>query len=437
MREEKSVMEGPLLLRRGFVFVSKKYCRLVSNQFFVFPNEEDTAAETIAMIDSDCDVQIESKDRFTLTSSDGLSLTFQASSSSEMLRWVLEFRACAFTNSRMSMSMFTVVSVLGRGRFSKVLLCRRKDTGELVAIKTCEKATLIERKKVDMVLSEKNILVKIQHPFIVGIKFAFQTRSKFYIGLEYMPGGDLFHLLSRHLVLPIDDVKLYVAELALALQALHESNIVYRDLKPENVMIDKDGHLKIADFGMSRELREDDDDLSFCGTCEYLAPEIVKREHYSFGVDWWTLGVMTYELLFGTSPFAKPGANPKVVLRRILTYQPEFKSTAPPDVVEFITGLLSKNPGDRWGFDEIQSSSWYSGWNWDDVINKRIHPSHVPRIASDDDLAHFDSQFTSEKPSDCDFFEGADQRKLPRIPGFSFPGFMPTPPAVSLATTEE
>ena len=147
-------MEGPLFQRWSFGFVSRRYCRLVENQLFVLPNEEATAAETILLIDSECKIEIETKDKFTLTSSDGVSLSFQASSPSEMLKWVLEFRACAFMNARMSMSMFTVVSVLGRGKFGKVLLCRRNDTSELVAIKTLEKASLVEKKKIYMVLLE-------------------------------------------------------------------------------------------------------------------------------------------------------------------------------------------------------------------------------------------------------------------------------------------
>ena len=428
-------MEGPLFQRWSFGFVSKRYCRLVANQLFVFRNEEATAAETILLIDSECKISIETKDKFTLTSSDGVSLSFQASSPSEMLKWVLEFRACAFMNARMSMSMFTVVSVLGRGKFGKVLLCRRNDTSELVAIKTLEKASLVEKKKIYMVLSEKNILLKIQHPFIVGIKFAFQTRERFYIGLEYCPGGDLFHHLSLRLALPLEDVKLYIGELACALEAMHQANVVYRDLKPENVLIDRDGHLKIADFGMSKELR-DDEELSFCGTCEYLAPEVVRKEHYGFEVDWWALGIMTYELMFGKSPFVVAGGNYVDIFRKILHSEPQYSEKAPAEVVEFINGLLTKNPSERWGFEEIKASCLYSGWNWDDLIQKRIRPSHVPRIRSDDDLVHFDSQFTNEDPETADESEVSDPRTLPRIPGFSFPGHMPPRPVV-LATEEE
>jgi serine/threonine protein kinase len=229
-----------------------------------------------------------------------------------MAHWLFQLRSCAFTNQKMSLEMFTFVGTLGEGHFGRVGLYAHRDTGELIAIKMINKARMVEDHRVKFVMAERNILTKARHPFIVTLKFAFQTPTTFYLGLEYVPGGDLYHRLDLALALPLDEVKFYVSEIALALHYLHSIGIIYRDLKPENVLLDGDGHIKLTDFGVSRELGEDVMARSICGTLDYLAPEVVSRQPYSFALDWWSLGVVTYQMLFGETPSQEGPAMPEL-----------------------------------------------------------------------------------------------------------------------------
>ena len=195
----------------------------------------------------------------------------------------------------LSMDAFEIVSVLGRGFFGKVMLVRYKATDALFAVKTVRKKGLVESKKQESVLLERNILMKVDNPFIVNLCFSFQTASKFYLGLEYVPGGELFFHMKKRGRWPKSEVRLYVAEIALALDYLHSKKVVYRDLKPENLLLDERGHIKLTDFGLSAELTESDEKLEqVSGSIPYLAPEMVLRLGYSFPVDWWALGVLCY-----------------------------------------------------------------------------------------------------------------------------------------------
>ena len=202
--------------------------------------------------------------RFRILQPNGDNEIFECENNDLMMRWVLALRGCTFVNPDISMAQFNILAVLGRGYYGKVMLCENKTTKEIYAIKTIHKSRLIQSNKVHTVIAERNILTKAQHPFIVSLKFAFQTPSKFYLGLEYAPGGELYFHLQRRGTFPKKDVCLYMAEIALALDYLHKNNILYRDIKPENILLDEKGHIKITDFGLSKFLHYDTRDKC-CG----------------------------------------------------------------------------------------------------------------------------------------------------------------------------
>jgi hypothetical protein len=376
----RALMEGALERKTALGFRSKRYCKLIDNQFFMFKSPDYRGLEEVIQIGSDCRIEVVDGNKFRLAPPCKDPVIFQAETCDEMMRWLFEIRACAFTNPKMSTGMFSVIACVGRGHFGRVLLCEQKATGEQVALKVIGKAPMIQRKKVKFVMAERNILSKVRSPFIVALKFAFQTPANFILGLEYVPGGDMYHQLERVLSFTLPEAKFYIAEIACALDRLHQFGIIYRDLKPENVLFDADGHIKLTDFGLSRELGDDGTAKSFCGTLEYVAPEMAASWAYAFAVDWWSLGVMTYEMLYGRTPFAGQDDPEAQVLRHIRTNEPKFPRDAHPDVVSFVNMLLEKDPARRAAFAEVRNSKLFEGTDWNDVADRRLVPSFRPDV---------------------------------------------------------
>eukprot|EP01102_Stenamoeba_stenopodia_P008101 TRINITY_DN2301_c0_g1_i3.p1 TRINITY_DN2301_c0_g1~~TRINITY_DN2301_c0_g1_i3.p1 ORF type:complete len:296 (-),score=67.21 TRINITY_DN2301_c0_g1_i3:548-1435(-) len=202
------------------------------------------------------------------------------------------------TKEKITKDDFELLTVIGKGSFGKVLQVRKKDTGKIYAMKVLRKEAIVQRKQVAHTKAEKSILAKIQHPFIVGLHYAFQTEEKLYMVLDFVNGGELFFHLKREGKFSEQRVRIYAAEIACALSHLHSFGIVYRDLKPENILLDSEGHICITDFGLSKEIQSEDTH-TFCGTPEYLAPEILKGQGHGTPVDWWSLGTLIYEMLTG------------------------------------------------------------------------------------------------------------------------------------------
>jgi serine/threonine protein kinase len=301
--------------------------------------------------------------------------------------------------SGLSMADFQILYVLGRGSYGKVQLCKRLNSGELVAIKTVHKSKLVASRKIHTVFNERNILMKSRHPFIVDFAFTFQSETKVYLGLEYVAGGDLFgHLQKRHQI-PLPEVRLYIAELALAINYLHVLGVVYRDLKSENVLLDLEGHVKLTDFGLSKELNSDDQTTaSFCGTSEYLPPELLSGRRYSFSVDWWMLGILTYELINGRSPFYDPARDRMYLAIRF--DPPKYPPAWDDPTVNFISMLLEKDPTARGDFEKIRYHPFFDGLDFAKVLAREIKPAFIPAAPPGQPAANFWTYANKDIPVD-------------------------------------
>ena len=410
------------LERKWFLGIySKRFCSLEGTTLNIYKEKDCKKLDLRLIISPETKIDIisndEAKPRFRIIDQQNEEYVFECPNSDSLMRWVLALRGCTFVNPNLSMSMFKVLSVIGRGFYGKVMLCQNIDTQEIVAIKTIHKNRLIMQNKVHTVITERNILTKAQHPFIVSLRFAFQTSSKFYLGLEYAPGGELFYHVQRLGNLPLEDVRLYIAEICLAIQHLHSIGIIYRDLKPENVLLDADGHVKLTDFGLSKDLSLiGETTTTFCGTSEYLAPEVVKRQNYGFAVDWWSVGILTYELLFGIPPFTSP--NRIRLFQNICEAEPSFPIGTTPEVIDFIKLLLTKDPKKRPSFENIKTHPFFNGLDFNDVLQKKITPSFKPNIEKLTQPNNFDATFTKETAADSYVMPVIGSQE--QYPGFSY-----------------
>lgn len=302
-------------------------------------------------------------------------------------------------------SQFKLLQVLGQGSFGKVFLVKKitgPDSGTLYAMKVLKKATLKVRDRMRTKM-ERDILAEVSHPFIVKLQYAFQTEGKLYLILDFLKGGDLFTRLSKEVMFTEDDVKFYLAELALALDHLHNLGIIYRDLKPENILLDADGHIRLTDFGLSKEALSDQKTYSFCGTVEYMAPEVINRKGHTTAADWWSFGVLMFEMLTGALPFQ--GTNRKETMMQILKAKlgmPQFLS---PEAQALLRALFKRNPANRLGsglegVEDIKCHPFFATIDWDKLYNREITPPFIPAVSRADHTFYFDKEFTTRTPED-------------------------------------
>jgi len=310
-------------------------------------------------------------------------------------------------DSKVTLGDFELLKVIGRGTYGKVMQVRRKDTGEIFAMKVLKKENIFARndpKDLQHTIAERNVLALVNnqaHPFILGLKFAFHTPAKLYYVLNFCNGGDLYYLLSRCKKFKEHQARFYAAEVFMALQHLHSLGVIYRDLKPENVLLDADGHVKLTDFGLSKESQTAD---TFCGTPVYLAPEIWKRQTYGFEVDWWSLGCVLYEMVCGLPPFW--GETIKDVYKKVLHTQPRFPERQPMErpCQSIIERLLAQDPAARLGGvengNDIKTHEFFRGMVWDDLLTKTTKPPFKSKSSDQSDTQNFHKAFTMQKPTD-------------------------------------
>lgn len=245
---------------------------------------------------------------------------------------------------------FELLKVVGKGSFGKVMQVMKKDTNRIYALKTLRKQHIISRSEVAHTLAERSVLAQINNPFIVPLKFSFQSPDKLYLVLAFVNGGELFHHLQKEQRFDINRSRFYAAELLCALECLHGFGVIYRDLKPENILVDYVGHIALCDFGLCKlDMKDEDKTNTFCGTPEYLAPELLHGQGYTKAVDWWTLGVLLYEMLTGLPPFYDENTNE--MYRKILSEPLQFPGPeiVPPAARDLLSKLLDRDATRRLG----------------------------------------------------------------------------------------
>jgi serine/threonine protein kinase len=419
---EAPELEGWVRQRHFLGFWIPKFATLVGDRLHIAKHETSPKAGIEVVITESTHIEVpdaKTGGRFTILNPGTRPIHLQAASDSERLNWVLALRTCTLTRVRYCMDDFRIISVIGRGFYGKVMLCEHNVTKERVAIKSIRKTHLLETGKMQSMVFERSILAKLDHPFIVSLKFAFQTSAKFYLGLEYAPGGELFHRVSRRGLPSLEVVRLYMAEIALALNYLHSKGIVYRDLKPENLVLDAEGHVKLTDFGLAKEISHIKQTQTFCGTAEYIAPEMVRRCPHGFAVDWWASGVLLYELVCGSSPFFDD--HRWKLWKKILQDEVECPPDMDPGVKEYIEMTLVKDPLKRAGFREIQNCRLFQGLDWEAVRTRRVNPKEEFASLGLSHFDNFDDEFTQEPARDsiCGDVFGS----WARVEGFSCDGF--------------
>ncbi|KAI9734674.1 MAG: Serine/threonine-protein kinase [Cirrosporium novae-zelandiae] len=298
---------------------------------------------------------------------------------------------------------FQILKLIGKGTFGQVYQVRKKDTQRIYAMKVLSKKVIIQKKEVAHTLGERNILVRTamaDSPFIVGLKFSFQTPTDLYLITDYMSGGELFWHLQKEGRFPEPRAKFYIAELILALQHLHQHDIVYRDLKPENILLDANGHIALCDFGLSKaNLTKNDTTNTFCGTTEYLAPEVLLDEQgYTKMVDFWSLGVLVFEMCCGWSPFY--AEDTQQMYKNIAFGKVRFPRDAlSTEGRNFVKGLLNRNPRHRLGAlddaSELKRHPFFADIDWDALMKKDVKPPFKPKLKSALDTSNFDPEFTN------------------------------------------
>lgn len=314
-----------------------------------------------------------------------------------------------FGSDDVGIERFEFLRVIGRGTYGKVMIVRRLDNGKIYAIKTMRKELIFRKNATDFALSELNVWkIVAKHPFAVQLRCSFQSKTKLYFVMEYYAGGELFWHLRDRESFTETQAKYIIAELCSIIGFMHSKNILYRDIKPENIVLEKTGHVRLADFGFAIErLKFDSRENSFVGTPEYMAPELIDEKNYGRGIDWWACGILLYELIFGIPPFYSK--NLKLMCTKIQNDKLEFDdeyAVVSEQCKDFLTKILDKDEARRLGsgprdVEELKIHPFFSEINWDDLDNKTMTMPFIPETSSSEmDSRNFVEEFTSEDPVD-------------------------------------
>lgn len=325
----------------------------------------------------------------------------------ERQRWVeilnnclLELHPPPVLQTKVGAEDFELLKLVGKGSFGKVMQVKMKSTGEIFAMKVLSKKHIVDHQEVIHTMSEKSILQKLHHPFLVNLHYSFQTDEELYFILDFVNGGEVFYHLQREKHFSLERVRFYASEILLALEHLHNAGVVYRDLKPENLLLTNEGHICMTDFGLckeglnSKEARTD----TFCGTPEYLAPEVLLGNGYGKAVDWWSFGSLLYEMLTGLPPFYSPDV--QEMYKKIMNDRLTFPTTVDIVTQDLISLLLERDPNRRLSEPNmIKKHKFFEGMDWESLYKKQISPPYIPPVSGNNDTSQIDPTFTEEVPS--------------------------------------
>ena len=304
---------------------------------------------------------------------------------------------------------FEKLKMIGKGTFGKVHMVENITDGKIYAMKSIRKDKIIDNDHFESTQMEKQILMNNEHPFLIKMSYVFQSKHKVYFVMDFIRGGELYTHLNNEKKFAEDKARFYALQIIMSIGYLHQQDIVYRDVKPENILIGEDGYLHLADFGLTKSIKRGELATTFCGTHEYLAPEIIKQQGYCRAVDWWACGILIYDMIVGMSPFIHKNQSKmyeliekaKVRFPDRDTHGIEMSS----DVKNLICKLLTKDPkkrlGSKGGMEEIISHAWFKDVDIDKLLKKQLAAPFVPTLGSDArDVSNFDRQFTSSKLED-------------------------------------
>ncbi|OMJ83397.1 hypothetical protein SteCoe_15662 [Stentor coeruleus] len=303
---------------------------------------------------------------------------------------------------------FKLMRVIYNGSLGVIKIALHEPSETPVVLKIISKYTVVSRSKTEFVMRERNILKQIKSPFIVRLLGTFQDIEHLYMVEEFLQGGDLFRLLKNMRTFPLDLARFYTAEIVCAINHLHCRGVIYRGLKPENLALDQEGHIRLVDFGMSKRLKDEEKTYTLCGTPDYLPPEIILATGHNESADWWTVGIFLFEIITGKPPFIDK--TPVGLYEKILNSSINFTKITDPVAENLLTKLLVKNPIERINAFDLKKHEFFSQYEWRFVEKKKITPPYVPEITSSLDSSNFPfvecTQATQPFVENVDLFPG-------------------------------
>ena len=313
--------------------------------------------------------------------------------------------ASAATKKKLTPDDFEMLCLVGQGAFGKVFQVRKKDSGSVYAMKVMRKETIIEREQTDYMRAERDILTVIHHPYVVTLRYSFQTSQKLYLIMDFVNGGHLFFWLYRQGLFDTALTRFYTAEIVCAIGHLHSLNIMHRDLKPENILLDNEGHVKITDFGLAKQQdpKSTKRANSLVGSIDYMAPEILQATGHGKTADWWSVGVLMYEMLTGQLPFR--GKNKPAIQKAICSHKLKTPSFLPGDATQLIKGLLDRQQDRRLGVgpdgtDTVKGHAFFKAVDWSKIEVRGVSPPFRPTVQGEMCVACFDEQWTKKEAVD-------------------------------------
>jgi len=299
------------------------------------------------------------------------------------------------------LSDYEMGETLGTGSFGRVKIAKNKKTGEYIAMKIMKKSEILKSKQADHISNEIKILSMMEHPFIIKFGGFTQDERNLYLDLELINGGELFTYLRGVGRFPVEQARFYICQIILIFDYLHGKNIIYRDLKPENILINKNGYLKLTDFGFAKII-DNEKTYTLCGTPEYLAPEILLNKGHGKPVDWWTLGIILYEMLVGSDPFGDE--DPMKTYQKILKGKINYPKDMNKDAKSLIKHLLTQDTSKRYGclrngVKDILNHRFFDGFDWKNFVYLSMPAPYIPKIKSSEDTSNFEEYPESDKDS--------------------------------------